>query len=192
VAGFDVTVTGAGRLRIVVTGLAATYPLGGVFWDYLQYVLGFHRLGHDVLYLEDTGRWCYEPRRGTFVADGSDNAAALSAGLSRLEPALADRWFFRDAGGGEYGRPWADVVRFCRSADVFLHISASCWMRDEYLAAGRLVFVDSDPLYTQRFVPGYLDGTADPDERRRIDRMRCHDAFFTFAENISANVKKAS
>src|SRR5690606_20573044 len=40
-------------LRIVVTGLAATYPFGGVFWDYIQYVLGFHRLGHDVLYLED-------------------------------------------------------------------------------------------------------------------------------------------
>ena len=46
------------RLRIVVTGLAATYPFGGVFWDYLQYALGFARLGHEVLYLEDTGRWC--------------------------------------------------------------------------------------------------------------------------------------
>ncbi len=26
------------RLRIVVTGLVGTFPLGGVFWDYLQYV----------------------------------------------------------------------------------------------------------------------------------------------------------
>jgi hypothetical protein len=43
------------RLRIAVTGLAATYPFGGVFWDYLQYPLGLQRLGHEVLYVEDTG-----------------------------------------------------------------------------------------------------------------------------------------
>ena len=35
----------ADGIRVAVTGLAATYPFGGVFWDYLQYVLGFHRLG---------------------------------------------------------------------------------------------------------------------------------------------------
>ncbi len=40
-----------GRLRIVISGLAVTYPFGGVFWDYLQYLLGFARLGHDVLYI---------------------------------------------------------------------------------------------------------------------------------------------
>ena len=40
-------------LRIAVTGLAATYPFGGVFWDYVQYALGFLDLGHDVLYIED-------------------------------------------------------------------------------------------------------------------------------------------
>ena len=57
-------IRGGGRLRIVVSGLAATYPLGGAFWDYLQYVIGLHRLGHDVLDLEDTGSWCYDrPRR---------------------------------------------------------------------------------------------------------------------------------
>ena len=51
-------------MRLVVSGLAATYPLGGAFWDYLQYVIGLHRLGHDVLDLEDTGSWCYDrPRR---------------------------------------------------------------------------------------------------------------------------------
>ena len=42
-------------LRIAVTGLAATFPYGGVFWDYLQYVLGLWHLGHEVLYIENTG-----------------------------------------------------------------------------------------------------------------------------------------
>ena len=48
-------------LRIVVTGLIGQYPLGGVTWDYLQYVLGLRDLGHDVYYLEDTGQWPYTP-----------------------------------------------------------------------------------------------------------------------------------
>ena len=173
-------------LRIAVTGLAATYPLGGVFWDYLQYPLGLHRLGHDVLYIEDSGRWCYEPRGETFVADGARNARWLADNIAALEPALSDRWFFRDATGGAFGRSWREVARFCREADLFLHVSASCWMREEYFAAARVVFLDSDPMYTQASVPAYLDDSAAPEERSRIEMLRRHDAFFTFGENIGA------
>ena len=32
-------------LRIIVTGLVGLYPVGGVAWDYLQYVIGLSRLG---------------------------------------------------------------------------------------------------------------------------------------------------
>lgn len=170
-------------LRIAVTGLAATYPFGGVFWDYLQYPLGLRRLGHDVLYIEDTGKWCYDPTAGTFVEDGGRNAAYLGRQLTALDPDLADRWFFRDATGKTYGRSWNEVAGFCRSADLFLHISASCWMREEHLAAARVVFIDSDPMYTQGSL---LAGT--PEEARgRVDWWRRHhDTFFTFAENIGA------
>ena len=152
------------RLKIAVTGLAATYPFGGVFWDYLQYVLGFQRLGHDVLYIEDTGRWCYDPVAQTFVASALGNANRLQSGLAALDPSLKDRWFLRDAAGITYGRSWTDVVRFVREADLLLNISASCWMRDEYFAAERVAFIDSDPMYTQGAVPAYLAGTATPAE----------------------------
>jgi len=97
---------------------------------------------------------------------------------------LNDKWFFRDAAGLTYGRSWPDVVRFVREADLFLHISASCWMRDEYFACKRLAFIDSDPMYTQGSIPGYLNGTATDDERDRIEMLRRHDVFFTFAENL--------
>jgi hypothetical protein len=33
------------RRKIVVTGMIATYPVGGVFWDDGQYAPGFERLG---------------------------------------------------------------------------------------------------------------------------------------------------
>lgn len=173
-------------LRIVVTGLAATYPLGGVFWDYVQYVAGFRALGHDVLYLEDTGRWGYDPVAGTFTKDGAAGAAYLAEHLARLDPDLAGRWFFRDAAGATYGRPWADVERFCRSADLFLHVSFSCLMREPYWAARHVALVDSDPLYTQAPVPDYLAGTLSKPLRRRMDELLRHDAHFTFGENVGA------
>lgn len=173
-------------LRVVVTGLAATYPYGGVFWDYLQYPLGLLRLGHDVLYVEDTGKWCYDTTAQTFVADGAHNAARLASGIASLDADLADRWFYRDCLGHEYGRSWDAVTQFCRTADLFVNISASCWMRDEYLAANVVAFIDSDPMYTQASLPGYVAGTIDDASRARVDALRRHDVFFTFGENVGA------
>jgi len=49
------------NLRIIVTELIAQhYQLGGVSWDYLNVILGFKRLGHDVYYYEDSGEWPYK------------------------------------------------------------------------------------------------------------------------------------
>src|SRR5262249_52393375 len=65
---------GARLMRVVVTGLVAAYPVGGVAWDYLQYVQGFRALGCDVFYLEDTGQWLYDAVAQTFTDDATRNA----------------------------------------------------------------------------------------------------------------------
>jgi hypothetical protein len=175
------------RLRIVVTGLAITFPLGGVFWDYVQYALGFQQLGHDVLYLEDTGgRWCYDADQQTFGDSGKRNAAHFEELIARLAPTLRSRWSFRDAKDDIYGTPWEAVKEFCRTADLFVHNSASCWLRDEYRAARRLVFIDSDPMYTQASFPRYAAGIATAEESARVEMLLRHDRFFTFAENIGS------
>ncbi len=171
-------------LRIAVTGLAASYPLGGVFWDYFQYVLGLRRLGHDVLYIEDTARWGYDPAAHTYSEGGANNAAYLAAQIARLDPELAERWFYRDAAGQSYGVAWAKVVDFCRSADLFVHISGSCFMRDEYFAAARVVLIDSDPVYTQAAILALRADSSDPENARRADTIGRHHALFTFGENI--------
>lgn len=174
-------------LRIVVTGLAITFPLGGVFWDYVQYALGFQQLGHDVLYLEDTGgRWCYDVAAQTFVDTGGPNAARFGDVIAALAPSLAGRWFFRDARNDTYGTPWETVTEFCRTADLFVHTSASCRLRDEYRRAARLVFIDTDPMYTQSSFPRYAEGIATGDEKERVAMLLQHDHFFTFAENVGA------
>jgi hypothetical protein len=169
------------RLRIVTTGLAVTYPFGGVFWDYMQYALGLLRLGHDVLYLEDTGKWCYDPEVATWVEDGTRNVTPFAHHVAKLDPDLADRWCFRDCTGRVHGKSWNDVVSFCRSADLFLNISATAWMRDELRCPGRTALVDTDPLYTQL---GFL-GDASEEARRIAESLKqIYDVFFTIGENI--------
>ena len=80
-------------LRIIVTGLIAQYPLGGVTWDYFQYVLGLARLGHDVYYLEDTGQWPYNPHEGGTSKGCEFNVEYLAGIMARF--GLADRWAYR-------------------------------------------------------------------------------------------------
>jgi hypothetical protein len=174
-------------MRIIVAGMAATYPLGGVFWDYVQYLMGFHDLGHDVIYIEDTGQWCYDPPEGTMVEFGNRSAEWLSRQFDRVAPDLADRWFIRDAIGQTYGMSPNRVTAFARTADVFLNVSASSLLRDEYVANAKLLFLDSDPMYTQASVPDFLNGTASQTARSRIETMLDYDVFFTFGENINAD-----
>ena len=35
-------------MKAIVTGMIASYPVGGVLWDYGQYALGLERLGYEV------------------------------------------------------------------------------------------------------------------------------------------------
>jgi hypothetical protein len=173
-------------MKIVVTGLIATYPLGGVGWDYLAYVTGFRQLGHDVFYLEDTGQWLYDPRAGTFTDDVGFNTAYLADTLARAGHDMRTRWAVRAPDGHYHGAPLAEVERFCSDADLFLNISGACWLRDEYRGARCLAYLDSDPGYSQAKLLAVERGTASKDQAFSVGLIRAHQKFFTFAENINA------
>jgi hypothetical protein len=172
------------KLTIIMTGYAATYPVGGATWDYLQYVLGFQRLGHRVYYLEDTGRWTWDVRQDTFSDDARANAAYLARWITALAPELTHNWALRDVYGRYYGMSQAQVARLCRETDVFINYSGSCVLREEYMACRTKVYLDSDPLYNQAGIIAYARGTADDETRWAVDCMRQHDKFLSFGESI--------
>jgi hypothetical protein len=165
-----------------VTGLIATYPVGGVTWDYLQYVHGFAALGHDVTYLEDTGQWVYSPRRQTFTETCTDNLAYLDRVLGTGDASVA--WAFRDPRGELHGLDAAALRRRCGEADLFLNVSGSCWLRDEYRGRGVHAYVDTDPCYSQAKLAADAAGTADALVRESAAMIRDHDVFFSYAENL--------
>jgi hypothetical protein len=92
------------QLRIIVTGLITQYLLGGVTWDYFQYVLGLARLGHDIYYLEDTGQWPYNPKEGGVAKGCEFNLRYLAGLMDRF--GLAERWAYRFPWQGEMVRPY--------------------------------------------------------------------------------------
>src|SRR2546430_3386865 len=147
-------------MRVIVTGLVATYPVGGVAWDYLQYLQGFRALGCEVTYLEDTGQWLYDPAAQTFTDDVRANARYLNDALASLDPALARCWSLRAPDGTYHGLDEAAVARACAAADLFLNLSGSCWLRDAYRAARVKAYVDTDPGYSQAKIAAVEAGGA--------------------------------
>jgi hypothetical protein len=171
-------------MRVVVTGLVAAYPVGGVAWDYLQYAVGFRRLGCDVVYLEDTGQWLYDPVAQTFTGDATANARWLGAALAGLDPALANAWALRAPDGVWHGLSGDDVAAACRGTDLFLNLSGACWLRDAYRTARVKAYVDTDPGYSQARIAAVDARTADPSTHFSVDLIRKHDVFFTLGEHV--------
>jgi hypothetical protein len=171
-------------MRIIVTGLVATYPVGGVAWDYLQYVAGFRALGCEVTYLEDTGQWLYDPVAQTFTDDVGSNARWLADALASLDPGLARCWSLRAPDGAYHGVDEAAMARACAGADLFLNLSGSCWLREPYRAARVKAYVDTDPGYSQAKIAAVDAGTAGDSVRFSVNLIRQHDVFFTLGEGI--------
>src|SRR6185369_3278827 len=129
----------------IVTGMIASYGVGGVVWDYGQYAIGLERLGFDVYYLEDTGWQTYDPRKGVFGEDGSYGADFLKKSLESLSPTLASRWRFRNMDGTTYGLSDDEITDVLAAADLFLNVSGSTLLRDEYMRCKRKVLIETDP-----------------------------------------------
>jgi len=163
-------------LRIIVTGLIAQYPLGGMAWHYLQYVLGLVRLGHDVYYLEDTGLWPYNPREKGLSKNCEFNVAYLNDLMSYY--GLEDRWAYRfpwrDQWFGLSDRARKEVVD---SADLVINVSGVLEAPNRYRGGhSRLLYIDTDPVFTQlKLVRGQHDF------ERLIDQ---HDVQFSFGEAL--------
>jgi hypothetical protein len=167
------------RLRVVVCGLLAQYPLGGVAWDYLQYVVGLARLGHDVYYLEDTGQWPYNPAQDGVSKGCEANVSHLAQVMERF--GLADRWAYRFAWQDQWfgldARTRAEIVR---TADLVLNVSGVLRDPAGLDRTGVLVYLDSDPVFTQvKIARGQRDFGAVVD---------VHDVHFSFGETLGDSV----
>jgi hypothetical protein len=163
-------------MRVVVTGLVGQYPFGGVIWDYLQYLLGFRSLGHEVLYLEDSGAWPYDPEAGTITDDCSFALRSLKKIFADFD--LPEAWVYRNGADGKfYGAGESRAREWLRHGDLLVNVSSAGWLRDYDLRVGHRMFIDGDPMFCQI---GLLDGS-DP---LYAGRLRDHHSHFSFGLSV--------
>jgi hypothetical protein len=164
------------RGRVIVFGILFWYPLAGVTYQFLHYLIGLRRLGYDPYYVEDSGRWVYDPTVNDLSPDASHNVQAVARVLE--EHGFGDRWAFRGRypGGRCYGLSEADLGQLYRDADAFLNVTGAQEIRDEHLQCRRRIYVESDPFASQvRVAAG---------DAATIAALDAHDTHFTFGENL--------
>ena len=167
------------QLRIVVTGLVAQYPLGGVTWDYLQYPLGLARMGHDVYYLEDSGQWPYSPVEGGLAKEPDFNVRYVADVMQRF--GLGERWAYRFPWQSQwFGLNKARREEVIASADLLINVSGTLDRPQDYRSARRMVYVDSDPMFTQIKLAKH--------QTYFQDQIDVHDLHFTFGESPASEV----
>jgi hypothetical protein len=164
--------------KIIVFGILFWYPLAGVTYQFLHYLIALRRLGYDPYYIEDSGRWIYDPRINDISPDASGNIDAVAPHLAAY--GFAERWAFRGnyPQGRCYGMTEERILQLCREADAFLNVTGAQEIREEHLICPRRIYVESDPFASQVKVAQGDVGT--------IRALGAHDTLFSFGENLGA------
>lgn len=169
-------VNGKSKGKIIVFGILFWYPLAGVTYQFLHYLIGLKRLGYDPYYIEDSGRWIYDPQINDLSPDASGNISSVAPILEAN--GFAERWAFRGnyPDGQCYGMTESEILQIYKDADAFLNITGAQEIREEHMVCPRRIYVESDPfVYQVNVVKG---------ERSTIEQLERHDTFFTFGENV--------
>src|ERR687887_2796546 len=165
----------ADRLSVIVAGGMASMPYGGIAWQVLGHLEGLKRLGHRVFYLEDTGRWPYDPERDTVSADPAGATDYLAALVDRV--GLGGDSAYRDAATGTiHGSTRSQLRARLDEADALLNISGMTVLGEDHLRVPVRIFLDTDPGFTQIEVA--------KGRRDTIDWLAAHTHHFSWGENL--------
>ena len=165
-------------MRLIVLGMFGRCPFGGQTWLSLNWLRGFHKLGHEVWYVEDDSVWPYDPVQQTVTDDCTYAVRHIASCMDRA--GLPDRWAYRF--GGEDGPCWGmsstELNQLYRSCDILFNFGTAD-LRKSHLAAPQRIYVESDPVMSQlRLASG--------DEHTRL-AFQQHHRIFSYGENYGSS-----
>jgi hypothetical protein len=166
------------RPKIIVSGILFWYPLAGVTFQFLHYLLALRRLGYDPYYVEDSGRYVYDPTLNDLTPTADRNVRAVAAVLE--DNGFASRWAFRGAypGGKCFGLDETALLALYREADALLNVTGAQELREEHMSCRRRIYVESDPFASQvRAAQG---------DASILAALAAHDTHFSFGENLGS------
>jgi hypothetical protein len=137
--------------RIMISGAIACHPLHGAgnSWAFLQYILGFRKLGFDVYYVEQLNA---DER----IDDEWQQAAFSSSANARYFRQVMDQFHLADKsallesdGPGYVGLSHAAIEEIAADMDLLINLSGRLQSAPILTAARRRMYIDLDPGYTQ-------------------------------------------
>jgi len=159
---------------IVILHLAAQYPFAGVMWQLVHHLVGFHRLGLEVFYIEDNGAWAYDPIKAASIADPSGNLKLLASVLGQF--GFGDRWAFFDHEHDTYvGMSRERCHQLLAGADAVINLCGATFPREEHHNA-RMVYLETDP--------GPMQIELSRHDQFWTRKAAGHQLFFTYGANI--------
>jgi hypothetical protein len=166
------------KLRLVALGMMGHSPWGGPTWACLNWLRGFHRLGHEVWYVEDDATWPYDPEQRTVTDECAYAVRHIRHCLSQV--GLPERWAFRlpQRDGACWGLSSSALNELYRSCDALVNIEWATRLREEHMAAPLRVMVQSDPVADEMSLAG-----GDANTRAAFDT---HHFIVTRGENYGA------
>jgi hypothetical protein len=141
---------GKAKLTIVVGGYIIGYPLGGMTWHHLNYLLGLHELGHEVWFLEDSGEFSlpYNPQTQTCDPDSTFGRAYLEQTFGQY--GLPQKYcYYSQFEDRHYGLSRDELHDLLRRADLLICVSGVTPLRESRPRPRRTLAIDTDPVYTQ-------------------------------------------
>lgn len=162
--------------RVMIAGAIAHHPLGGagLAWVYLQYVLGFRRLGFDTYYVEHIEpKACIDDEWKPATFSASANVAFFRTVMERF--GLSDRAALLEWDGENYvGLAQHDIERMAPDVDLFINLSGRFHLTSVIGAARRRMYLDLDPGFVQIW-----------QEQYGVDmNLRGHDVYVTVGLNL--------
>jgi hypothetical protein len=146
------------RGRIALCGAVAQKPgRPGHTWQFLQYLLGFRRLGFEVLLVD------------RLAVPEQNLVEHVRSTLGRFDLP----WTIAHDDGRHSGLSRRDALAWLRSADLLLNVMGFCTDHELLAAARHRVFLDTDPGFGQMW-----------HELGLADVLTGHDAYVTIGERI--------
>jgi hypothetical protein len=161
---------------IVVLGLLGQFPMAGMAWQLIHYLVGLQRLGFKVYYVEETGVPPYDPRVKSSTNDCTYSLQVIADTLGRF--GFGQAWSYHDGIGGQwYGLPKRRVQElFVQALAVFNLCAATHPESLTFRPRGKLVYLETDPVLSQvRLAKG---------DMHALRFLAGHDAHVTYGENL--------
>lgn len=146
-------------------------------WHHLQYVIGFQKMGFDILFTEHSNSYasCYNPITNEMSADPAYGLEFIASCFNRY--ASGAEWCYFNSHLNKWnGKSLREVVQFAQDAELFINLSGLHPVGELFNNIPVRIYIDTDPVFTQ--IKHLSDQSA-------MEIATAHSYFFSYGENFN-------